>query len=138
MSLQSLNEIVDGGRMYNLDKCSFSDLEGRTIVDVLGLENGSDRVYFKCSDGFIMLLAHIQDCCEEVELEEYWISSLDDIVGHKVISAEERTEDGDDDNGSSTWTFYDIQTDKGYLQLRWLGRSNGYYSEAVDCLVVPE
>lgn len=133
-----ITEFVDDVSLYDLDRCSFSDLEGRTIVDVLGLENGSDGVFFKCSDGFTLLLAHLQDCCEDVELEDYWISSFDDIIGHKVISAEERTKEDEDKNGSSTWTFYDIQTDKGYLQLRWLGRSNGCYSEAVDCFVVPE
>lgn len=63
----------------------------------------------------------------------------DDILGGLVVSAEERSNSGDEDSEdkpyeyceSFTWTFYDIQTTKGSLWLRWLGESNGYYSESV-------
>ncbi len=74
---------------------------------------------------------HQQDCCESVEIEEI-IGDMDDLIGEPLTMSEKVTQKGkEDDWGTSTWTFYKFATIKGYVTLRWLGESNGYYSEAV-------
>lgn len=63
------------------------------------------------------------------------VGVLSDLVGSPITLAEESTNSDNPPpggDGSHTWTFYRFATAKGYVTLRWLGESNGYYSEAVD------
>lgn len=105
-------------------------LKGKTIVEVTGMESGSERVVFRCSDNTSYMMYHEQYCCESVYLEDI-CGDVSDLIDAVVITAEERCDDGESDWGTYTWTFYDIQTNKGCVNLRWNGESNGYYSESV-------
>lgn len=115
-----------------------TELVGKVITKVDGLEEGSEYVTFHTQCGKLYQLYHEQDCCECVDLQDFE-GDEEDIVGGIVVSAEERTNEGDEEFSnkpsahceSFTWTFYDIQTTKGSLWLRWLGESNGHYSEDV-------
>ena len=112
---------------------SIEKLIGKTITNITGLENGSDEIRFTTAEGTLVLY-HGQDCCETVSVEEFY-GEPGWLIGAPVLTAEERTsndEPGGAAEESATWTFYEIATNKGSVTIRWLGTSNGYYSESVD------
>lgn len=116
---------------------AFSDLVGRTFVAIRG-DVGDESMTFECEDGARFELFHEQDCCEAVWLHEI-VGDLADLLGSPVLAAEEVSSEGfpDPPNAESfTWTFYRLQTIKGGVTLRWLGESNGYYSESVSFIQV--
>lgn len=110
-------------------------LQGKTLQSITGLEEGSDLVTFVTSDGQTIQMLHHQDCCESVSVNEM-VGDTQDLIGHVIEVAEERTSDGPDDWGTSTWTFYTLRTIKGTVDIRWLGSSNGYYAEGVSLQLV--
>jgi hypothetical protein len=116
------------------------NIVGTTILRVKGAKSGSKEIRILTSAGEL-LMHHEQECCECVQVEDV-TGEPADIIGALVSLAEERVnpleigeygEYGD----SATWTFYEIRTTKGDITIRWLGTSNGYYSESVDLEWVP-
>jgi hypothetical protein len=110
----------------------FSVLKGKVLKEVT--ENG-DEMKFVTVDDEVYTLYHSQDCCESVSIESI-VGDLNDLVGSEILLAEEALGDTPADTErefyeSYTWTFYKLATIKGYVDVRWLGESNGYYSESV-------
>ena len=107
-----------------------SDMLGKTFSRVVADE---DTVTFQ-NDEVRYVLYHSQDCCESVCVEEI-IGDIEDLVGWPLLIArEDHDAEGEELNEESyTWTFYNFATFKGYVTIRFLGTSNGYYSEDVDC-----
>lgn len=108
-------------------------LKNKTILKVSGLDKYSEMIQFWTSDGFRYDMYHGQDCCESVSVEDI-NGDVEDILNSRVLVSEVVTNNDNDNNKyeSCTWTFYKIATIKGFLVIRWLGTSNGYYSECVD------
>ncbi len=124
----------------------FSDLLGKTLIEVCAGE-GEEQALFKTSEGHIYKQDHQQNCCECVEISEV-IGDLDDLLNSPILLAEEVSWDNEvpteepkvktEYGNSWTWTFYKLSTLKGSVTIRWLGESNGYYSEAVDFYLCTE
>lgn len=119
------------------EQVAFSSILGKTLTAVRNHDNG--EIFFSASDGTEYHMYHSQDCCESVYIESI-VGDLNDLIGEPLLLAEEveslpltaeqsSLEKGDD---SFTWTFYKLATRKGYVDIRWFGSSNGYYSESVD------
>lgn len=94
-----------------------------------------DQMIFK-SGKKVFRFYHSQRCCEKVNIEDI-AGDLKDLVGSPILLAEEvdsSYSDGDKESEaeSFTWTFYKFSTVKGSVTVRWLGVSNGFYSEKVD------
>ena len=109
---------------------------GKTFVQVTGSVD-SDEMLFETAQGERFLFAHMQDCCETVRINDI-TGVLEDLVGEPLLIAEEvsgATEPDEEHYESYTYTFYKFATRKGYVDVRWLGESNGYYSESVELFV---
>ena len=114
------------------------------IVSITGLEKGSEKLEFRMMLG-TLVMEHLNDCCESVAIEDFE-GDLEDLVGQVLLEAEEvvngtgKPHRGKvpDYSESTTWTFYKFRTTRGDLWVRWLGESNGYYSERVHTTWNPD
>ena len=104
---------------------------------------GDEELRFTMDNGDQYIMTHLQDCCENVRIEDVE-GDLNDLVGSPILQSEEvvgetpNDWEADEWQDSYTWTFYKFATIKGSVTLRWFGESNGYYSERVSFLKVED
>ena len=94
---------------YNYDQEQenfLKSLTGKKIINVKGLNPGSQNIYFYFDDKSNMTMFHEQDCCEYVAVDDI-DGDESDLIDSTIIT-------------------------KGYVVIKWYGTSNGFYSEAVD------
>lgn len=108
------------------------EMVGKVFTSVRN-EN-TELVFQNATESFVFF--HQQDCCERVSIEDV-CGDLQDLVGEPLLLAEEvqgetPVDFNEMEHDSVTWTFYKFATRKGYVDVRWLGESNGYYSEGVS------
>lgn len=118
--------------MSHVESTIFEPLLGRTIAKIEGAAEESEEILFIMENGDVFRMYHEQDCCEQVLVEDVG-GNIEDLIGTPILKAEEVTNEGERDwDGTCTWTWYQFATIKGYVTIRWVGESNGYYSESVD------
>lgn len=130
---------------------TFHAMIGKTMKDVvLQVASGHaipsnntaiEEIRFYATSGDKFAFYHSQDCCEYVRVEEI-VGDVNDLIGHPILVAEQVSSEGaaapeDKRDECHTWTFYRFATVKGTVVIRWLGESNGYYSESVDYTHTP-
>ena len=129
-------------RWVDRKEASVGDLIGKTLMSVTqGHGSDGNTITFVTDAGAKYVMYHESDCCESVDIEDI-CGDLADLVGSPITLAEESSNSEDTPRGlegvtnytpdSYTWTYYTFATIKGYVDIRWYGESNGYYSERVD------
>ena len=113
-------------------EAKIEEMVGKVFTSVRN--EGTELVFQNATESFVFF--HQQDCCESVSIEDV-CGDLQDLVGEPLLLAEEvqgetPVDFNERDHESVTWTFYKFATRKGYVDVRWLGESNGYYSEGVS------
>ena len=111
--------------------CDIKDMVGKKIIGIYYDEENFQILTDDCVYAFY----HEQDCCESV-----WLTQVDGIsdkiIGSCIVIAEVVTDEKDTEHGHITWTFYKIGTNKGIIDFRWQGQSDGGYSETVNLVKI--
>ena len=107
-----------------------ADMVGKVFTSVKA--TGDTMVFENETDRYVFF--HAQDCCESVGINDI-VGDLSGLENEVLVTADEVEGESPADfeaYESYTWTFYKFATRKGYVDVRWLGESNGYYSESVN------
>lgn len=106
-------------------------------LDVKFIDLSDDQIKITTECGKEFLFYHDQSCCENVYIYDN-IGDLKVLEGQKLLYVDV---DASGDIPSDvtyrptdcyTWTNITFRTNKDTVISRWIGESNGYYSEAVD------
>lgn len=120
-----------------MEELNIKMLVGKVLTDI---KVSDYEIEFSCDDGRKFLMYHQQDCCEDVSVDDI-NGDINDLIGSPIIMSDESTSfenPKDTWDESCTWTFYRFATVKGYVNIKWYGTSNGYYSESVDFMEIRE
>jgi hypothetical protein len=109
----------------------FSALVGE-VLDSVDIDREENQILLTTRSGRRFVVYHEQECCETVAISGQ-DGSFDKLVGKPIVEARDIAVDtGDDELDSQTTTTLVFRVDDQTVISRWIGDSNGYYSESVD------
>ena len=118
---------------------NIQELAGKKIVaiDIVDDPKKDHEIRIEIEGGRVFRFYHNQDCCESVRIAapKDGDGSLLSLIGKETreVTQEEDRDDGTDtDYDSWTKTTITFRSDSETVISRWIGESNGYYSEDVD------
>ncbi len=120
-----------------MEHIGISALVGKTIIHIERAQDDQKLKLF--TQDKVFEFYHSQDCCEDVSIEDV-VGDFEDLINTPILVAEESSSSTNPDQPDShdddctLWTFYKFATVKGWVDVRWLGSSNGYYSMSVSLL----
>ena len=114
------------------------ELEGQTFTKIIHDKHyhGEEAIIFFQGDDEVYALYHSYgECCEVVCVEDI-CGELEGLLDTPIVSAYKTVSDEqpgwEGGEGVQQWTFYNINTIKGSVTIRFNGSSNGHYSVGVD------
>lgn len=123
--------------MQRMTKEQFESLAGEVLTNIdISADAGDDhRIMLTTQTGRQIVIEHDQDCCEYVKIESV-VGDPQSLIGKAIVrvNVDERPQ-GDpkpEYADSWTWTIIELGVTGETVLLRWIGESNGYYSESVD------
>ena len=114
------------------NRVEFSVLVGETL-DAVDIDREENQILLTTRSGRRFVVYHEQDCCETVAISGQ-DGSFDKLIGKPLTEARDFAVDTSEESidSSQTTTTLVFRVDDQTVISRWIGDSNGYYSESVD------
>lgn len=107
-------------------------LEGEILTNI-DIDEDKRQMLLTTKSGRVFRFHHKQDCCEDVKivgLDENFTTLQGKVINE--VKEEVVEEENMEDYEHRTKTNFIFKTDENTAICRWVGISNGYYSETVD------
>lgn len=101
------------------------------VLTYIDIDETSDQIMLTTKSGRSVMIYHQQDCCESVRIESTE-GDWGNLIGKVIVSASDNAERSETMFGTETKTELRFVVDGSTVISRWIGESNGYYSESVD------
>ncbi len=118
------------------DRIKVSSLVGE-VLTYIDIDDGNNEIMLTTASNRTIRIYHIQDCCESVRIEDTQ-GNWHELIGKVIVEASEDVEPQGDPPPTTkypdswTRTTLTFRVNGATVISRWIGESNGYYSESVD------